>query len=367
MAQAALNINKALPRPSRAVTRAKQDVVEGARPLPTPPSTPPLPVADQSPVPHGADTEPPVGLAQQLRDATAAAHSDVMLPAVVHSLVKGLLPRDVYLRYLVLLHGIYSQLDAALEMHSSHRHLARVFDAQLLARTESLDDDCSWFAGTRTWQTDSAVARDTLANKPAVAVEYENRLRQLANAASGERQDDNDETTLLLLAHSYVRYLGDLSGGQSIAKSIRKAYELPDSGEGSAFYEFFMPGVNGENGGLPRRATQHELKQVKTRFRAGLDAAGKDMTAAQRQRVIDEALYAFKLNMGIFESFSDMVPTSATDLHSLHKHVKAGSLPGPKCPMHFATAAVPGVGLSVPAVFACVLAVVLSCYMYTRV
>ncbi|KAK4046169.1 hypothetical protein OIV83_006278 [Microbotryomycetes sp. JL201] len=342
---------------------------QGARPPPTPPATPPLPVADQSRVAEGAATEPPIGLAQLLRDATALAHSDVMLPAVVHSLVKGLLPRDVYLRYLVLLHGVYTHLDAALEHHSTNQHLARVFDAKLLARADSLDDDCSWFAGTRNWHTDSAVARHTLENKPFVALEYEDRLRQLAGA-SGKRSNDVDDCdedkTLLLLAHAYVRYLGDLSGGQAIAKSLRKAYGLPESGEGSAFYEFFIPGSD-NGGGLPRRATAHELKQVKARFRAGLDAAGRDMTIEQRQRVVDEALYAFKLNMGIFESFSDMVPSADTSLDSLHKHLKPGMsslVPGPRCPMHVAVRLPAAVKMSMPGMVTCVLAAVLSCYVY---
>ncbi|KAG6880674.1 hypothetical protein C0992_003057, partial [Termitomyces sp. T32_za158] len=36
-----------------------------------------------------------------------------------------------------------------------------------------------------------------------------------------------------LLAHSYVRYLGDLSGGQMIRRTIAKAYDLDEaSGDG---------------------------------------------------------------------------------------------------------------------------------------
>ena len=32
----------------------------------------------------------------------------------------------------------------------------------------------------------------------------------------------------MLLAHSYIRYMGDLSGGQIMKRNIRKAYGLTD-------------------------------------------------------------------------------------------------------------------------------------------
>ncbi|KAK4047114.1 hypothetical protein OIO90_006317 [Microbotryomycetes sp. JL221] len=274
--------------------------------LPTPPATPPLPVADQSSVPTGAQLQPP-GLAQQLRLATAHAHSEVMLPRVVHQLVKGQLPQGTYLRYLMMLHSVYEQLDAALDRHPTHQHLSLVYDGEMLARATQLDDDCAWFASTRQWRTQHPVAMELKHATPPVLVEYLQRIRHLARVAD---QDDTDSETpndaTLLLAHAYVRYLGDLSGGQTIAKSLRKAYHLPESGEGSAFYEFFVPSRDGERvSGLPRRATAHELKQVKARFREGLDKAGQSMTPEVRQRVIDEALYAFKLNMRIFQSFEE--------------------------------------------------------------
>jgi hypothetical protein len=41
----------------------------------------------------------------------------------------------------------------------------------------------------------------------------------------------------LLIAHAYLRYLGDLSGGQVFARKLRKYNELPE-GEGVAFYQF---------------------------------------------------------------------------------------------------------------------------------
>lgn len=65
-----------------------------------------------------------------------------------------------------------------------------------------------------------------------------------------------------LLAHSYVRYMGDLSGGQTIKYKLQKAYALEHEKRGLTFYDF---GYNGEI------ASVGELKKFKDWFRAGMD------------------------------------------------------------------------------------------------
>lgn len=92
--------------------------------------------------------------------------------------------------------------------------------------------------------------------------------------------------------------VGDLSGGQAIARSIRKAYSLPESGEGSAFYEFYLPNTTSSTG-LPERADLNETKKIKEWFRAGLDAAGELMTEEERLRLLKEAKDAFVWNIGV--------------------------------------------------------------------
>ena len=65
----------------------------------------------------------------------------------------------------------------------------------------------------------------------------------------------------LLLAHSYVRYLGDLSGGQYIATKTRKGFGLHGD-EGLDFYKFEMIGDEG-----PMR-----VHQIKEWFREGMNS-----------------------------------------------------------------------------------------------
>lgn len=72
-----------------------------------------------------------------------------------------------------------------------------------------------------------------------------------------------------LLAHSYVRYLGDLSGGQFIRRVVAKAYGLDEaSGLGVEFYEFK------ELGGA-KKANQGDMKKIKEWFREGMNKGGE--------------------------------------------------------------------------------------------
>jgi heme oxygenase len=71
-----------------------------------------------------------------------------------------------------------------------------------------------------------------------------------------------------LLAHSYVRYLGDLSEGQSVQKVIAKAYDLDEaSGLGMELYELK------ELGGS-RKANQGDMKKIEEWFRKGMNTGG---------------------------------------------------------------------------------------------
>jgi heme oxygenase len=88
---------------------------------------------------------------------------------------------------------------------------------------------------------------------------------------------------IALVAHAYVRYLGDLSGGQALGRSSRARFALPN-GDGTAFYRF------------PEIA---DAEQYKDRFRSALDAWPVSTTEADG--VVREAQEAFRLNVRVFE------------------------------------------------------------------
>ena len=69
------------------------------------------------------------------------------------------------------------------------------------------------------------------------------------------------------MAHAYVRYLGDLSGGQYIAARLRKAFDL-EREEGLLFYKFQLDNVEESS----------QIGAIKEWYRAGMDeGVGEDL------------------------------------------------------------------------------------------
>jgi hypothetical protein len=105
-----------------------------------------------------------------------------------------------------------------------------------------------------------------------------------------------------LVAHAYVRYLGDLSGGQYVKRIISKAYSLDDS-SGLSFYDFFI--ANGTS--IPHKANSGDLLKLKAQFREGMDSfitseEDKDLT-------VQEAIVAFRLNQGLLALLPFLIPS----------------------------------------------------------
>ncbi|PWN30665.1 heme oxygenase-like protein [Jaminaea rosea] len=141
---------------------------------------------------------------------------------------------------------------------------------------------------------------------PAQALATAQYVRRLTDIAGIGGEPD------LLLAHSYVRYLGDLSGGQHIKRRIEKLFPLPaapsPSTGGFDFYDFPCPTSDED---LSAGAWHRELKD---RFRDAMDAsvsasAGMDRTKMMRAQG-REARLAFELNKDLFESLVGNKPAT---------------------------------------------------------
>lgn len=93
------------------------------------------------------------------------------------------------------------------------------------------------------------------------------------------------------MAHSYVRYLGDLSGGQYLKRMLVKAYGVDDSA--MTFYEFRKLGGT-ENANIG------DMKKLKEWFKDAMDQGiGED--SHQKRAVVDEAQEAFRLNGALLD------------------------------------------------------------------
>ena len=157
----------------------------------------------------------------------------------------------------------HSAFERALEQHAAHPVLAPTHNPGLFARSANLAADISYLleVSEASWQSHPLAAAIALSPPPALA-RYLARIQELASSPDPSR----------LLAHAYVRYLGDLSGGQFIRRRVAKAYGLED-GAGLSFYEFRpLAGTTVAGEG----ANAGEMKRIKEWYREGMNAGVGD-------------------------------------------------------------------------------------------
>lgn len=199
----------------------------------------------------------PSTLATRLRAETRALHQEVEATPFISRLLRGELGRAAYSALLRNLHEIYAALEAGLLANAGHPQIARLFTPKLL-RTAGLERDLEALQGPG-WPA--------LPIAPA-ARRYGEHLKTL----SALRPE-------LLAAHLYVRYLGDLSGGQMLEAIVAKSL-----GPGlTAFYDF---------GG--REEAKHLARELRAGFGA-LDGEGELASA-----IVAEAREAFEAHRTLF-------------------------------------------------------------------
>ncbi len=212
------------------------------------------------------------GLATQLREGTQESHKMAESTAFMKDFLQGIIARHAFRQLIADFYFIYSALEARLEALSAHPAISAIYFTEL-NRKENLERDLQYYWGDN-W-------RQEIKPSPATKV-YIDRINEIA---------DNEPE--LLAAHSYVRYMGDLSGGQALKHIVRSALDLPHN-EGTAFYEFDrIPSIEAK-------------RNFKERYRQGLESLPVD--EEQAQRIVDEANRAFKLNRDIIGEL-DLVVT----------------------------------------------------------
>jgi len=175
--------------------------------------------------------------------------------------------------------------------------LSPAYNPALLARASALSADISFLLGVpdddSSWKS-HATHQALISSPPPAFHAYVSRLIHLI-----------EEEPRRLLAHSYVRYMGDLSGGQTTKRNIRRAYGLVDE-RGTAFYEFVVMGSEGKSDLPP--ANIGEIKSIKRWFKNGIDAGvGNDVKV--KEALLDEAMRAFVLHKDIFDEISAPSPS----------------------------------------------------------
>jgi heme oxygenase len=202
-------------------------------------------------------------LPRRLRAETHDLHTATERTAVMASLIAGRIARPVYCSLLRNLHALYAALEDALHLRRSDAAVALI-DVHALQRAPALARDLEALQGPG-W-------RDALPLQPATRT-YVARLRTMA-----------DGTSRALLAHAYVRYLGDLYGGQ-IAKG--RAARALGSQASLHFYDF---------------GPEDRVLALRQGLRDAL--AGLPITAAEADAIVAEARWAFQQHQQLFSELA---------------------------------------------------------------
>ena len=203
-----------------------------------------------------------VNLATMLREGTKKSHTMAENVGFVKCFLKGVVEPKSYRKLVADLYFVYSAMEEEMAKLKDHPVISQIYFPQL-NRKQSLEQDLRYYFGSN-WKEEIKLS------EPGKA--YVARIHEIA-----QTQPE------LLVAHSYTRYLGDLSGGQILKKISQKAMNLAE-GEGTAFYEFDE--IDDE-------------KAFKNEYRQAMDNLPVSQETAEQ--IVDEANAAFARNMELFQ------------------------------------------------------------------
>lgn len=209
-------------------------------------------------------TSPTALLSQRLREHTLSNHDAVAHGDFLTRLIAGDLSQEAYTDWLSQLWYVYTALEETVCCAEVGALLSCLADSRL-QRTRALEADLAHLIGAH-WL-------EVIAPRPATTV-YVDRLFRL-----GE-----DEPAVI--AHHYVRYLGDLTGGQRISEQVARHYGVSERGR--HFSDFAALG-----------SPQHYLAD----YRSLIDTL--PMTMEQTQALLAEANHAFACNAALFTELGE--------------------------------------------------------------
>lgn len=211
-------------------------------------------------VPVAAQDE---GFAHRLRTATWGDHGDSEGADFMADLMRGKGTLDDYTELVAQHFFMYEALETAARQLVDDPRLAALHPPALW-RLAALERDLAHLLGDD-W-------RNRITPAPATAA-YAQRIVEAGDAG----------WTAGIIAHHYTRYLGDLSGGQVIARRMVKQFGF--DADGIAFYDFTELG---------------DLDAFKAVYRRVLDEFGATLTETEQQRMLDEVRDAYRFNTAVF-------------------------------------------------------------------
>ncbi|XP_066497778.1 heme oxygenase 2 [Hoplias malabaricus] len=253
----------------------------------------------------GNETAQPEDLSEMLAAGTKEVHAKAENTQFVKDFLRGRIRKELFKRGALALYYTYSALEEEIERNKDHPNFAPLYFPNELHRHEALAQDVKYFYGDD-WQSQ-------ISHSPATQ-RYVDRIHDIGL---------NDP--VLLVAHAYTRYMGDLSGGQVLKKVAQRALKLPLTGEGLMFYQF-------EN--------IHSAKAFKQLYRSRMNELELDNDT--KERIVQEAISAFQFNIEVFNELEEIgksIPEDVMDAGPIHGEMQ-GDIS--KCPYYAAKTAAKG-------------------------
>lgn len=251
----------------------------------------------------------PTDLSELLAEGTKESHDKAENCQFVKDFLRGRIKRELFKRGTEALYFVYSALEEEIEKNNDHHQFAPIYFPTELHRSEALARDLEYFYG-EDWEKQISLSSGT---KP-----YVDRIHEV-----GEKDP------VLLVAHSYTRYMGDLSGGQILKKVAQRALKLPSTGEGLNFYQF--EGIHSHSG----------FKQL---YRSRMNEIEMDIET--KERIVAESNRAFGFNMMVFTELEEIGKTIEEEVQDAgFGHSHAETMQGEdinKCPYYAAKMAASG-------------------------
>jgi heme oxygenase len=202
-----------------------------------------------------------IGLAKALREATAPHHRRAEKSGVISDVVRGRATLPGYALLLRNFHAVYSAIERGLERHKASPAV-RLIALPEIYRAGAIGRDIATLYGS-----------EEAAQAVPLLPEGEHYAEVVAEAAEGDGVG--------LIGHAYTRYLGDMSGGQTVSRVLADTLGL--DADARNLYDFASVGA---------------LEPFKIRYREALDRAAFE--TERPDAILAAAMRAFDLNIALF-------------------------------------------------------------------
>jgi len=216
--------------------------------------------------------EPQRELSDALKQDTQDAHRRAETCEFMHAFMRGSVTKELYREFLGNMYYVYEAMEEEMEKHRDNAVLEMIHFPAELDRVDAIDADLRFYYGDD-WKTQFIQSEG--------GRNYVARIREL-----GQEQPE------LLVAHHYTRYLGDISGGQTLKKKAQKSWDLEDpEDENKGIWFYYFPHVPDPN-------------NFKRMYRARLNVIGEENPDIAT-KIVEESNRVYDFNTDLFKEMDE--------------------------------------------------------------